>query len=84
MTPICSPLTPICSPAPDVCRLLDKIREAPAGYIASLVRRNRAYRQQPLSGVDIEKLLLARTKYFGGKIAAPMPIAMVRPPEKVS
>jgi L-fuculose-phosphate aldolase len=43
-------------------------------------------RQQPLSGVDIEKLLLARTKYFGGKAAAsmPLPIAMVRPPEKVS
>jgi hypothetical protein len=30
--------------------------------------------------------LLARTKYFGGKAAAsmPLPIAMVRPPEKVS
>src|SRR5579872_7468272 len=42
-------------------------------------------RQQPLSGVDIEKLLLARTKYFGGKAASsmPLPIAMVRPPEKV-
>jgi hypothetical protein len=25
-------------------------------------------RQQPLTGVDIEKLLLARTKYFGAKI----------------
>jgi L-fuculose-phosphate aldolase len=41
-------------------------------------------RQQPLTGVDIEKLLLARTKYFGGKAAASMPIAMVREPEKVS
>jgi L-fuculose-phosphate aldolase len=41
-------------------------------------------RQQPLTGVDIEKLLLARTKYFGGKTAASMPIAIVRPPEKVS
>jgi L-fuculose-phosphate aldolase len=41
-------------------------------------------RQQPLSGVDIEKLLLARTKYFGGKMAASMPIALVREPEKVS
>jgi L-fuculose-phosphate aldolase len=41
-------------------------------------------RQQPLTGMDIEKLLLARTKYFGGKMAASMPIAMVRPPEKVS
>ena len=41
-------------------------------------------RQQPLSGVDIEKLLRARTKYFGGKMAAAMPMAMVREPEKVS
>jgi L-fuculose-phosphate aldolase len=43
-------------------------------------------RQQPLSGVDVEKLMLARTKYFGVKAAAsmPMPISMVRPPEKVS
>ncbi|MGA8621248.1 MAG: hypothetical protein WB660_22330, partial [Candidatus Sulfotelmatobacter sp.] len=41
-------------------------------------------RQQPLSGVEIEKLLLARTKYFGGKMAASMPIAVGRPPEKVS
>jgi hypothetical protein len=41
-------------------------------------------RQQPLSGVDIEKLMLARTKYFGGKMAASMPIMMARPPEKVS
>ena len=42
-------------------------------------------RQQPLSGVDIEKLLLARSKYFGGKLTASMmPIAMSRPPEKVS
>ena len=41
-------------------------------------------RQQPLSGVDIEKLLLARTKYFGGKMNASMPIAISREPEKVS
>ena len=41
-------------------------------------------KQQPLSGVEIEKLLLARTKYFGGKMAASMPIALVREPEKVS
>ena len=42
-------------------------------------------RQQPLTGVDIEKLMLARTKYFGGKMpASMMPIAMVREPEKVS
>jgi L-fuculose-phosphate aldolase len=37
-------------------------------------------RQQPLSGVDVKKLLLARAKYFGGKMAAPMPMA----PQKVS
>jgi len=41
-------------------------------------------RQQPLSGVEIEKLLLARTKYFSGKMAASMPLAMARPPVKVS
>jgi len=41
-------------------------------------------RQQPLTGVDVEKLLLARTKYFGGKMAASLPMAMVREPEKVS
>ena len=31
-------------------------------------------RQQPLKEVDIEKLLLARTKYFGAKLAAAMPL----------
>ncbi len=36
-------------------------------------------RQQPLKEVEIEKLLLARTKYFGAKIAASMPL-----PQKVS
>jgi hypothetical protein len=41
-------------------------------------------KQQPLSGHDIEKLLLARTKYFGGKMAASMPTPRVREPEKVS
>src|ERR1700678_4508178 len=41
-------------------------------------------RQQPLSGVDIEKLLLARTKYFGGKMNASMPIAMARTRENPS
>jgi hypothetical protein len=41
-------------------------------------------RQQPLTGVDIEKLLLARTKYFGGKLAAGLPMAMARTPEKAS
>jgi L-fuculose-phosphate aldolase len=37
-------------------------------------------RQQPLKQVEIEKLLLARTKYFGAKIAAAMPL----PPQKYS
>ena len=39
-------------------------------------------RQQPLKQVEIEKLLLARTKYFGAKLASSMP----RPgaPQKVS
>ena len=41
-------------------------------------------RQQPLTGVDVEKLLLARTKYFGGKMATSLPMAIVREPEKVS
>jgi hypothetical protein len=41
-------------------------------------------RQQPLTGVDIQKLVLARTKYFGGKVSASMPISMIREPEKVS
>ena len=31
-------------------------------------------RQQPLKQVEIEKLLLARSKYFGAKIAASMPL----------
>jgi L-fuculose-phosphate aldolase len=39
-------------------------------------------RQQPLKDVEIEKLLIARTKYFGTKIAATMPLPQV--PEKVS
>jgi L-fuculose-phosphate aldolase len=39
-------------------------------------------RQQPLQAVEIEKLLLARTRYFGEKIAASMPLPLV--PEKVS
>jgi len=39
-------------------------------------------RQQPLQAVEIEKLLLARTRYFGEKIAATMPLPLV--PEKVS
>jgi L-fuculose-phosphate aldolase len=39
-------------------------------------------RQQPLQEVEIEKLLLARTKYFGAKMAASLP--MPRIPQKVS
>ena len=39
-------------------------------------------RQQPLQQVDIEKLLNARTKYFGAKLASTMPIPRV--PQKVS
>src|SRR6201997_3375574 len=39
-------------------------------------------RQQPLKDVEIEKLLLARTKYFGEKAAASMPLPRV--PQKVS
>lgn len=39
-------------------------------------------RQQPLQQVEIEKLLSARSKYFGAKIAASMPLPLV--PEKVS
>lgn len=39
-------------------------------------------RQQPLKDVEIEKLMLARTRYFGAKIAATMP--MPRAAQKVS
>jgi L-fuculose-phosphate aldolase len=39
-------------------------------------------RQQPLKQVEIEKLLIARTKYFGAKMAACMPVP--RAPQKVS
>lgn len=39
-------------------------------------------RQQPLQKVEIEKLLTARSKYFGAKIAAAMPLP--RAPQKVS
>lgn len=39
-------------------------------------------RQQPLKDVEIEKLLLARTKYFGAKVAGAMPAP--REPQKVS
>lgn len=39
-------------------------------------------RQQPLKQVEIEKLLLARTKYFGAKLASTMPVP--RTPQEVS
>jgi len=39
-------------------------------------------RQQPLKDVEIEKLLLARAKYFGAKNAASMPMPQM--PQKVS
>lgn len=41
-------------------------------------------RQQPLQEREIEKLLLARTKYFGAKSAASMPLPLPRVPEEVS
>jgi len=41
-------------------------------------------RQQPLNGIEVEKLLSARTKYFGAKLAAALPLPMMRPPEKAS
>ena len=39
-------------------------------------------RQQPLKEVEVEKLLLARVKYFGAKTAASMPLP--RAPQEVS
>jgi L-fuculose-phosphate aldolase len=39
-------------------------------------------RQQPLEEVEIEKLILARSKYFGAKLAASMPIPPL--PQKFS
>jgi L-fuculose-phosphate aldolase len=41
-------------------------------------------RQQPLQEREIEKLLLARTKYFGAKNAASMPLPLTRVPEEAS
>ena len=41
-------------------------------------------RRQPLQEREIEKLLLARTKYFGAKNAASMPLPLPRVPEEVS
>lgn len=39
-------------------------------------------RQQPLKQVEIEKLMMARTRYFGAKIAAGLPLPCA--PQKVS
>jgi L-fuculose-phosphate aldolase len=41
-------------------------------------------RQQPLGEGDVEKLLLARAKYFGAKMAAAMPLPMSGSPVKAS
>jgi L-fuculose-phosphate aldolase len=41
-------------------------------------------RQQPLKAGEVEKLMLARTKYFGAKIAASMPLPMMRSPKTAS
>jgi hypothetical protein len=41
-------------------------------------------RQQPLKEVEVEKLLLARAKYFGAKMAASMPLPQRSSPEKAS
>lgn len=41
-------------------------------------------RQQPLKEGEIEKLLLARTKYFGAKMAASMPLPVMGSPGKAS
>lgn len=41
-------------------------------------------KQQPLSGVDVEKLISARTKYFGKMPASLMPVMMTGSPEKAS
>jgi L-fuculose-phosphate aldolase len=41
-------------------------------------------RQQPLKEREIEKLMLARTKYFGAKRAASMPLPMFQSPERAS
>jgi L-fuculose-phosphate aldolase len=41
-------------------------------------------RQQPLKQGEIDKLLVARTKYFGAKIASGLPLPVCRPPEKAS
>jgi L-fuculose-phosphate aldolase len=41
-------------------------------------------KQQPLSGDEIEKLISARTRYFGKMTASLMPVLMTRSPEKAS
>jgi len=41
-------------------------------------------RQQPLQEREIEKLMLARTKYFGAKRAASLPLPILHSPEKAS
>jgi L-fuculose-phosphate aldolase len=41
-------------------------------------------RQQPLQEVEVQKLLVARAKYFGAKLASSMPLPMRSSPEKAS
>jgi L-fuculose-phosphate aldolase len=41
-------------------------------------------RQQPLQEVEVQKLLVARAKYFGAKMASSMPIPLHSSPEKAS
>jgi hypothetical protein len=41
-------------------------------------------RQQPLGEDEVEKLLLARQKYFGAKMAASMPVPAGSSPDKAS
>ena len=41
-------------------------------------------RQQPLQEVEVQKLLVARAKYFGSKMASSMPLPLHSSPEKAS
>ena len=41
-------------------------------------------RQKPLRGPDLEKLLIARVKYFGARSAATMAMPMMKSPERAS
>ena len=41
-------------------------------------------RQQPLQEVEVQKLLVARAKYFGAKMASSMPMPLHSSPEKAS